>query len=72
MKETTQLKKKTKAKAAERREDGDELCVERSFKHRHRRSVSRRYRLTREKTLAQKMEGVLDMDAHDGNARTPN
>lgn len=37
-------------------------------RERRSRSTCSRYRLTQGKTLAQKMEGVPNMDAHDGDA----
>lgn len=42
-----------------------------SLKGRSSGSIWSRYRLTQGKTLAQKIEGVPNMDAHDGNAPTP-
>lgn len=50
-----------------RGEREDELCLERE-RERKSRSTCSRYRLTQGKTLAQKMEGVPNMDAHDGDA----
>lgn len=42
-----------------------------SVQGRNSTSTCSRYRLTQGKTLAQKMEGVPNMDAHDGDAPTP-